>query len=284
MKEGKICYLCGHDVFNKREGKVRDNPNLEVFQCVKCGLIFLSSFEHIDDSFYENSLMHGGAINVKDWEIETSWDDERRFNYLRKALENKDVLDFGCGNGGFMMRARNCAALVEGVEVERRLEAHFRKKKLKVYKNLDEINNKYDIITAFHVIEHIKDPVNLLRKLATLLKENGLIIVEVPNGDDALITLYRCKAFAEFTYWSCHLFLFNDLTIKMLVEKAGLNLMYVKQIQRYPLANHLYWLSFGMPGGHKKWGFIDSGPLNKEYENALAKLGLCDTLIAGISK
>ena len=68
-----------------------------------------------------------------------------------------------------------------------------------------------------------------------------------------------------------------------LVAKAALKLNWVKHVQRYPLANHLYWLSKGKPGGHKQWNFINSESLNKQYEQQLAALGMTDTIIASIS-
>lgn len=56
---------------------------------------------------------------------------------------------------------------------------------------------------------------------------------------------------------------------------------FIKHIQRYPLSNHLYWLSKGKPAGHVKWGnFLDSEELSKAYENQLASLQATDTIIA----
>jgi len=55
----KKCYLCSGTKFKKRPGSVRDRPELKVFECDSCGLVFLSSFDHIGDRFYENSGMHG---------------------------------------------------------------------------------------------------------------------------------------------------------------------------------------------------------------------------------
>lgn len=132
----------------------------------------------------------------------------------------------------------------------------------------------------FHVLEHLIDPVNVLETLRSTLSENGKLIIEVPNSNDALLTLYNSKSFSEFTYWSCHLYLFNPSTLKTVIEKAGYKVNYIKQIQRYPLSNHLYWLSKELPGGHQKWGFLDSVELHSQYENQLAALGICDTLIA----
>lgn len=59
---------------------------------------------------------------------------------------------------------------------------------------------KYDIITAFHVVEHLQDSIAILKELSSCLKENGKMIIEVPNADDALLTIYKSKAFREFTY------------------------------------------------------------------------------------
>jgi hypothetical protein len=99
-----------------------------------------------------------------------------------------------------------------------------------------------------------------------------------------LLTLYESTPFSEFTYWSCHLYLFNSSNLALLVRKAGLKMNYVKQIQRYPLSNHLYWLAKGKPGGHQKWHFLDSTELHAAYERQLAAIGKCDTILASISK
>ena len=83
----KECYLCGGTEFNIRPGSVRDNLELEVFECASCGLVFLSSFDHIKDDFYENSEMHGkDALDIQAWIRETEWDDERHpgnVNHIR---------------------------------------------------------------------------------------------------------------------------------------------------------------------------------------------------------
>lgn len=50
-------------------------------------------------------------------------------------------------------------------------------------------------MTAFHVVEHLPDPRGMLCKLATLLAPGGTMVIEVPSGDDALLTLYDCHGF-----------------------------------------------------------------------------------------
>ncbi len=281
---GKSCYLCGCAKFHQRDGVVRDNPELVVLECCKCGLVFLSSFDHIRDNFYEKSGMHAQPINVVAWLRQSDSDDERRLKQFRRFLENKSVLDFGCGAGGFLLRARDITSKACGIEVESRLAAHFSERGLDVRRELSDFEETFDVITLFHVLEHFQDPSQLLKQLAEKLKPGGQIVVEVPNSRDALLTLYQSEAFSRFTYWSCHLFLFNASTLKDLADKSGLKVDYVQHVQRYSLANHLHWLSKGLPGGHGKWNFIDSVELGSAYEKSLAAIGCTDTLACGFSR
>lgn len=230
--------------------------------------------------------MHGeNPQAVEDWLREGKQDDDRRYTQALPMLPGKRLLDFGCGPGGFLLRARNTAAEVCGLEPEQRLKSHFAHHGLQVVEGTKDLaDRKFDLITAFHVVEHLPDPRAVLRELATLLADGGQIVIEVPNSDDALLTLYRSAAFAQFTYWSQHLFLFNPSTMRALVAQAGLRLVWLKQVQRYPLSNHLHWLAVGKPGGHRAWSFLDSSSLNEQYENQLAALGCCDTLMAGIAR
>lgn len=142
----------------------------------------------------------------------------------------------------------------------------------------------YDIITIFHALEHIPDPKAILSELSEILADGGQIIVEVPNADDALLTLYNNSPFSHFTYWGCHLFLYTAKTLQMLFNQMNLKVNYIKQIQRYPLGNHLYWLANGNPGGHQKWHFLNSPELHAAYEKQLAAIGKCDTILASISR
>lgn len=291
MSNQRQCYLCGFTEFNKRAGSVRDKPELEIFECAACGLVFLSSFDHIRNGFYENSKMHDSEamVDIRASLHEAARDDERRFQYLKAVLPNRRLLDFGFGAGGFLLRAREVAAVAHGVEPETRFRNHNQSQGLTVFQNLSEIPKEiqdggYDIITMFHVLEHIPDPRAILGELSGRLRKDGQLIIEVPNASDALLALYQCDQFSRFTYWSCHLYLFTGQTLSELANQAGMKVNYVKQVQRYPLSNHLYWLAKGLPGGHVKWNFMDSSSLNEAYEKQLASIGCCDTIIASLSR
>ena len=153
-----------------------------------------------------------------------------------------------------------------------------------IFRPTFERGGDYDTITMFHVLEHIPDPKLILGELSEMLADNGQIIVEVPNADDALLALYKSEPFSCFTYWSCHLFLYTAKTLQMLFDQMELKVNYIKQIQRYPLSNHLFWLANGKPGGHQKWYFLNSPELHAAYEKQLTAIGKCDTILASVSR
>lgn len=279
------CYLCNSTSFNLIKKGVRDNNDLSVLSCNNCGLVSLDSFNHIDENFYENSNMHSTKVDISNWLKETEKDDNRRYLYLLEKIKNKKILDFGAGNGGFLFKAKEVANDVFGIEPEMQFKSFFKKNKLNILNSLDELKSKkFDLITAFHVFEHLKEPLKILNDLMPHVSEKGEIIIEVPNCDDALLSYFNSDAFSNFTYWSQHLFLFNEKTLTDLVKKANYKINYINQVQRYPLSNHLYWLSKALPNGQSKYSIFNNEKLNVEYEKVLKKEKICDTLLISISK
>ena len=119
------CYLCHSVRFFQRPGSVCENSDLNILECQNCGLVHLSSQEHLKAGHYENSDMHGSDPEPMEvWERNTAEDDQRRFNMLQSQLINQRVLEFGCGKGGFLKRAKLLAAEVTGIELEDRVQGH----------------------------------------------------------------------------------------------------------------------------------------------------------------
>tara|TARA_R100000664_G_C2757828_1_gene146268 strand:- start:3668 stop:4543 length:876 start_codon:yes stop_codon:yes gene_type:complete len=286
------CYYCGSNEHSKVDGKIRDRDqqdNISIVKCKSCGLISLDDTNHIHDTFYENSNMLEGkaflGTGYKAWAKINETDNNRRLAAFEKDIINKDILDFGCGTGDFLKKARKYASSVSAVEVDEGLKENLESiENLTLYTSLEEIekDKKYDVIFLFHVLEHIKDPEKLLRSLARRLTKDGKIIIEVPNADDALLTLYDCESYKNFYYWKCHLFYYTAKTLQDVCLKSDLSIDYVKQVQRYPISNHLAWIRYGKPGGHHILNYLDSDILSKEYESRLASIGKCDTLIARV--
>lgn len=288
MSNNQLCYLCGSENHSQRPGHARDDETIDILECNDCGLVFLSKIEHITVEHYAESGMHAGDLpDIQHWMNETEVDDTRRFNFLKNKLVNKSVIDFGCGTGGFIEKAQWLTKQIVGIEPERAFQSSFQQRRLTVFESQQAVQAKqkqWDLITAFHVVEHLPDPRETIAELAVLLNEGGELVVEVPSANDALVVLYENKDFQDFTYWSQHLYLFTASTLSELAKQAGLKVVWIKQIQRYPISNHLYWMAKGKPGGHEKWNFLNDSALHVVYEKQLAALGLTDTLIAGFTK
>lgn len=283
------CYLCGSADLYNRPGSVRDNKNISLLECNNCSLVFLTSFDHIMDNAYSDGIMHnddigdGNTLSVNELIKIAAEDDKRRFDQFKNIIRGKDILDFGCGIGGFIKHAKEISNLAYGIELEKRLVSYFEENDLIVHQYLSELNeNKYDVITLFHVLEHMPDPRSLLKELRSRLNTYGEIIIEVPNINDALITLYDSEPFSYFYYWSPHLFYYSTKTLEKLAKQSRLKINYIKQFQRYPLSNHLYWLAFNKPVGHEVFEIFNDEELNRLYTKKIADLGKCDTIIASL--
>ena len=131
----------------------------------------------------------------------------------------------------------------------------------------------------FFVLEHIKDPINFIRKQINLLNKGGTLIFEIPNSADALHSIYDIPAFERF-YWSvAHPWYFNEKSLKYLLD--GLNLSYdLRRDQRYDLSNHMVWARDGRPGGMKRFTEKFGNDLEEIYKKELINSGFCDTLVA----
>ena len=216
--------------------------------------------------------------NIKTPMIE---DDHRRASQFDKLLKNKDILDFGCGWGGFLRNVKNYKSL-SGVELRNECINYIQKniKKIDISDNLNSFDKKFDIITMFHVLEHIPYQTETLKVLKSKLKNKGKIIIEVPHAEDFLILQEELKEFKNFTFWSEHLILHTYKSLKSILLKSGFKNINIQYYQRYNFSNHLGWFLKRKPGGHNFYKEIVSDKLNSSYCENLKKLGQTDTLIA----
>jgi len=94
----------------------------------------------------------------------------------------KKLLDVGCATGNFInMMANYNLTYLKGIDVSQECIQIARSKNLNCVKNnfLDE-KEKYDIISLWHVIEHIRKPLEYLDHAFNLLNENGILLLETP--------------------------------------------------------------------------------------------------------
>lgn len=261
---------------------VRDRQDISVLRDPLTDVIILSSSEHISIDYYvekpeqTDHLVHGHMIASPYLP-----DDLRRAEEFSTLLHAKRWLDFGCGLGGLLHAMQDRPLQAWGLEPNQERAAIAQAKGLTILKHLDQVpEHSLDIISMFHVLEHLTTPLETLVEIRERLRPGGSILIEVPHARDALFTLYDSEAFKRFTFWSEHLVLHTRQSIGIILQHAGFTDIQISSKQRYPLSNHLHWLSRQKPGGHDIWALLNSANLHSEYEAALARIDRTDTLIA----
>ena len=136
-------------------------------------------------------------------------------------------------------------------------------------------------MVSFHVLEHLPNPLDTLRLIMKKVVSGGKVVIEVPHANDFLLSVANSEQFKQFTLWSQHLILHTRTSLRKTMEYVGLKNVIVSSVQRYPLSNHLYWLSKGSAGGHRSTlSMLDSDDLFYSYRNALARIDGTDTIVA----
>ena len=153
-------------------------------------------------------------------------------------------------------------------------------KDIEIYNKIDQIKKKFDVITMFHVLEHIPHQVDTLKKIRNNLKKKGKIFIEVPSANDLLLDINLSNSFKNFTFWSEHLILHTEKSLTKILKAAGFKNIKIFFFQRYNFNNHINWFLMGKPGGHiykKKFG---DNKIIDEYTKFLKRKKKTDTLIA----
>lgn len=235
--------------------KTTRDKKIRVIKDSKSKIIFLEKFAPNNDYYKyitynhservsRNKIKNFNKVKTLTGNIKTSKldDDTRRYNQLKQSFKNKEILDFGCGWGGFLNKIKN-AKSINGVELRIECIDHIKNKlkKINIFNNINLITKKFDIITSFHVLEHVPYQISTLKMLKSKLKSNGKIIIEVPHAEDFLILQDELKEFKKFTFWSEHLILHTHNSLKKVLQQSGFKNIKIKYLQRYDLANHLGW-------------------------------------------
>lgn len=137
-------------------------------------------------------------------------------------ISGKKLLDVGCGNGQFLLRAKDIGYEVEGLDFDKKTVEVARALGLNIkFGNIDDISHigYYDVITLSHVIEHVHNPEDLLIKIYRLLKVGGYFYIATPNFGSA-----GRKTFGKFWRgfeFPRHLHIFNINELKDVLSKVG---------------------------------------------------------------
>lgn len=295
MKVSK-CPICNSDSYKIIHRSMRSKikidaylpdcmEDMEVLKCNNCGHVWLGNFMEDSESFFEKSGLRDFAPpTIAEIRLDMEEEHDRYFENTKSIIRNKSLCDFGCGSGGYLNRAKRITSGFAGIEMEKVMRESLVEEwgPGHCFRSLKEMQ-KVDVFTMFHVLDHLPNPYEYIEEMKKHLNDDGKIYIETPNADDALISLYDCKSFSDFTYYVCHFMYYTNESLRILAEKSGFKVVYIKQIQRYPLANHLYWLSNGMPNGHEKWSHFREADLERAYAQLLSQMSASDTITALLS-
>jgi 2-polyprenyl-3-methyl-5-hydroxy-6-metoxy-1,4-benzoquinol methylase len=258
--------------------KTSDRKDLPVFKCQKSGVIFIEDY-YVGDTEYTSGT-YQRATAVKD-SFEDLRDVKRRARLFGPLVANKDIFDFGCGLGHFLNEVKSSAKSVSGIDLQESCLQNLRQNQILAFKSLSDLPETYDVALMLHSFEHLPSPLDSLKEIKSKLKSGGKIVVEVPHARDALITLFNCQPFIDFTLWSQHLILHTRESLNGFLVAAGFTNIVIEGVQRYGLSNHLNWLANGTPGGHRG-PFATGENLETEsaYSSYLARMDANDTLVA----
>lgn len=276
----KLCeaHICDAEQISKVQDFVRDRDDIEVWKCNKSGAIFLHDTSHMVIDHYDEKAPTHRFGAVKREIISTNDDSQRRFECFKNTIRGRRWLDVGTGSGAVLDVLGPLSSEFAGLEPQAQASAFLSEMGYEVYRRAADVpREKYDVVTLFHVFEHLLNPDKSLRELRECMCDDGTIIIEVPHAKDFLID--HSQAFREHTFWSEHLFLHTRETLTHLVRECGFEVLSVEAVQRYPVANHLHWLIKGQGRGQIEWPFLDDPDLNRSYAAALAKNDMTDTLI-----
>jgi hypothetical protein len=185
------------------------------------------------------------------------------------------------GVGGMMELAKDICQESIFVEPQYAPRKFFENNGIETFERVKDVNrNDIEISTLFHSFEHFDDPLTTLIDIRNKTINGGKIIIEVPHAKDILIKYFELESFKSFTFWSEHLILHTRESLEKFLMFSGFKEIKIYGIQRYPLANHFYWLKEGKPDGQNYFNDLNEKDINNQYEIFLNKLDMTDTLIA----
>ncbi len=241
------CQICGNEKY-KIVGAPLIEPKVERFirheykvvRCISCGFYYVNP--EIDLSPYEWGKIYEDNYfaPVNDWHNKKRREDiKNRFDKLvgYTGVKEIDFLDVGCGEGLAIEEALSRGWNVTAVDIVDHRTNGAKAEGVLFYEgslnNVNFKNKKFDIIYLDSVLEHTTQPMEYLRKLNELLKDNGFAYIGVPNEDSLFDNLRelifktsgkekisaRTKPFVS----PYHVVGFNKNSLNLALKKAGLS-------------------------------------------------------------
>lgn len=217
------------------------HQKIPILKCLKCGCIFPSI--KINASFYQK--YYPKYYRLKSNFLEKFWL-FLNLSFKKTLLPHHcRLLDVGCGRGEFI---KSLSTTIDATGID--LNSPKTKGLSLINDNFlsHKFNEKFDVITFWHSLEHFSDPQKTLNKALTLLKNNGRIIIAIPNTNSLAFKLGQKDWFHLDP--PRHLFIPNNQNLKLLFPKnTKVKISYLPlefpldlfwSLKKYPLLRLIY--------------------------------------------
>ena len=225
------CNLCGETRWQTLE----EHGGIRVVRC-RCGLVFLTpqperlTLEQAYDDTYYDPWQHQSAARRRMW--------DRRLRLVeRLSPPPSRLLDVGAGDGTFLQLAKARGWKVFGTEFSASGAARATRSDIPVAVGevweISLLEASQDLITCWHVIEHVRDPRRVFEECLRILRPGGWLLLATPNLHDRFFQLaYRAARgrrpqLYEPDERELHLFCFSAATLKSLALQAGFENVHV---------------------------------------------------------
>jgi len=214
-----------------RHGRFVEKPvsEFDLYKCTMCDLVGLPQVE-TDASYYDLYYPRGYHAQTSPKLLGRMWNFFSVFLTMRKIKLIKryislpcSLLDVGCGDGGFLKLLDSRLFNAHGLEPVQEAVDAATKAGLQVTRGnilKDALSpEKFNVVTLWHVFEHIKDPETALRRIHAILRPGGLLVMSMPNVNSLAFRLGG-------KYWfhldsPRHLWLYNETNIKTLLAASS---------------------------------------------------------------
>jgi len=175
---------------------VAEKEKFSLYKCLDCECLFISGIE-INDDYYEKYYEVSYYLEDREnkfashywprlYQLLFSKIKEKYIRNYFKGEKNLSILDIGCGRGGFLMGLDSDIFEKNGIEINPEGVEICRRKKIDVYdkpiESIDFGEKKFDIITLWHAMEHLENPMALFKKVREIMKNDGIFVFQVPNN------------------------------------------------------------------------------------------------------
>ena len=220
------CPACGHphaDVVLTKPDDLLSGDGLVLRRCRGCSLVYLNP--RLTGSALAQLEDESAVYNLPADQVEARIADLQRMlsGLERFAPRRGRLLDVGCGPGFLLEASRREGWTATGVEVSAvaagRARSAFRADVVASFVGLAG-RGPFDLVVAWHVLEHATDPVALLRRVAAVLVPDGVVAIQVPSFA-ALAEFARREQLAQLVC-AVHNSYFTEATLRGVVMRAGL--------------------------------------------------------------